>query len=121
MEESILTSIKKLLGLPETYTVFDPDVIMHINTQFMVLNQLGVGPSECFSIVDKSAEWGDFTEDKKTLESVKTYIYLRVKAVFDPSMTTSVNESMKRVGDELEWRLHIEDDDTWPDEGGSDE
>lgn len=104
--ESILTSIKKLLGITEQYEQFDPDIIMHINTAFMTLNDIGVGPVETFSIRDKTDLWNDFIpDDTKKLEGVKTYIYLKVKMVFDPSGSATVNESLKRQADELEWRL----------------
>ena len=105
--ESILTSIKKLLGITEEYDQFDPDIIMHINSVFMVLTQLGVGPAEGFSIEDDTAVWTDFIQDVKKLESVKTYIYLKVKLVFDPPLSSAVIESMNRLINELEWRLNV--------------
>lgn len=105
--ESILTSIKKLLGIDEGYEHFDTDLIMHINSVLFILNQLGVGPSEGFSISDKFAKWSDFIEDETKLESVKTYVYLKVKLVFDPPLSSSVMESMNRMISELEWRLNV--------------
>ena len=105
--ESILTSIKKLLGITEEYDQFDPDIIMHINSVFMILTQLGVGPAEGFSIEDDTAVWTDFIQDAKKLESVKTYIYMKVKLAFDPPLSSAVIESMKRMIDELEWRLNV--------------
>ena len=105
--ESILTSIKKLLGITEEYDQFDPDIIMHINSVFMILTQLGVGPAEGFSIEDDTAVWTDFIQDIKKLESVKTYIYLKVKLAFDPPLSSSVIESMNRLINELEWRLNV--------------
>ena len=105
--ESILISIKKLLGITEEYDQFDPDIIMHINSVFMVLTQLGVGPSEGFSIEDDTAVWTDFIQDIKKLESVKTYIYLKVKLAFDPPLSSAVIESMNRLINELEWRLNV--------------
>ena len=105
--ESILTSIKKLLGIAEEYDQFDPDIIMHINSVFMILTQLGVGPAEGFSIEDDTAVWTDFIQDVKKLESVKTYIYLKVKLVFDPPLSSAVIESMNRLTNELEWRLNV--------------
>ena len=104
--ESILTSIKKLLGITEEDTSFDIDVIMHINTVFMILNQLGVGPEECFSIKDKSEKWLYFTSAKH-VEAVKSYIYLKVRLLFDPPTSGTVMESMNRMIDELEVRLNI--------------
>lgn len=105
--ESILTSIKKLLGITEEYDQFDPDIIMHINSVFMILTQLGVGPAEGFSIEDDTAVWTDFIQDAKKLESVKTYIYLKVKLAFDPPLSSAVIESMNRLINELEWRLNV--------------
>ena len=105
--ESILTSIKKLLGITEEYDQFDPDIIMYINSVFMILTQLGVGPAEGFSIEDDTAVWTDFIQDVKKLESVKTYIYLKVKLAFDPPLSSAVIESMNRLINELEWRLNV--------------
>lgn len=105
--ESILTSIKKLLGITEEYDQFDPDIIMHINSVFMILTQLGVGPAEGFSIEDDTAVWTDFIQDVKKLESVKTYIYLKVKLLFDPPLSSAVIDSTNRLINELEWRLNV--------------
>ena len=105
--ESILTSIKKLLGIEEEYTQFDADIIMHINTVFLNLTQLGVGPSEGFLIEDGSAIWEDFIGDGSQLQAVKTYMYLKVKLLFDPPLSSSVTESMNRMIAELEWRLNV--------------
>ena len=105
--ESILTSIKKLLGIEEEYTQFDADIIMHINTVFLNLTQLGVGPSEGFLIEDDTAIWEDFIGDSGQLQAVKTYMYLKVKLLFDPPLSSSVTESMNRMIAELEWRLNV--------------
>lgn len=107
--ESILTSIKKLLGIAEEYEHFDPDVIMHINTALMTLTQLGVGPPEGFVIEDDTAEWTDFlSEDELSkMQAVKTYIYLSVRLVFDPPTVSSVIEAINRRIAELEWRLNV--------------
>ena len=105
--ESILTSIKKLLGIEEEYTQFDADIIMHINTVFLNLTQLGVGPSEGFLIEDGTAIWDDFIGDSSQLQAVKTYMYLKVKLLFDPPLSSSVTESMNRMIAELEWRLNV--------------
>ena len=105
--ESILTSIKKLLNIAKDYVHFDDDIIMHINSVFMVLTQLGVGPSEGFYIEDDSAVWTDFIEDPAKLQAVKTYIFLKVKLVFDPSSVgSSTLASYERQIQELEWRLN---------------
>ena len=106
--ESILTSIKKLLGIAETYEHFDPDIIMHINTVFMTLTQLGVGPSEGFAIQDDEAYWSDFISDETKLQAVKTYMYLRVRLVFDSaSLGSATLAAYERQIQELEWRLNV--------------
>lgn len=107
MVDSILTSIKKLLGPEEIYEHFDADIIMHINSAFSTLTQLVVGPEEGFVIKDKTAIWTDFIQDDKRLEFVKTYIYLKVKLVFDPPLSSSVLDAMNRQINELEWRLNV--------------
>lgn len=106
MDESILTSIKKLLGIAEEYEHFDQDIIMHINSVFMILSQLGVGPSEGFAISDKSSKWSDLIGDNKNLEAVKSYVYLKVKLLFDPPLNSQVMESTNHLISELEWRLN---------------
>ena len=106
--ESILTSIKKMLGIAEEYTHFDADIIMHINTVFMTLTQLGVGPSEGFFIEDNSTYWIDFIPDLNKLQAVKTYMFLRVKIVFDPgSVGSSTLAAYERQIQEYEWRLNV--------------
>ena len=105
--ESILTSIKKLLGIAEEYEHFDPDIIMHINSVFMILNQIGVGPSEGFTIEDETSVWTDFIPETSNLEAVKTYVHLKVKLLFDPPLSSAVIESINRMISELEWRLNV--------------
>ena len=107
MEESILTSIKKLLGIAEDCEHFDTDIIMHINSVFTILTQIGVGPSEGFSISDKFAIWTDFIPDNKKFESVKSYMHLRVKMLFDPPTSSAVLESINSTIKELEWRINV--------------
>ena len=105
--DSILTSIKKLLGITEEYENFDQDIIMHINSAFMILNQLGVGPKSGFSISDKSSTWDEFIPESSNLEAVKTYVHLKVKLMFDPPLSSTVIEAIKSQINELEWRLNI--------------
>ena len=105
--ESILTSVKKMLGIPEDYEHFDADIIMHINSVFMILTQLGVGPAEGLTIMDEDAIWSDFIQDKKTIESVKSYMYLKVRLLFDPPLGSAGIDSMNRLISELEWRLNV--------------
>ena len=107
MEESILTSIKKLVGIPEEYTNFDMDLIIHINSALSVLNDLGVGPSEGFSISDKTATWSDFVPNHKRIETIKSYVYLKVRMLFDPPTSSSVMEAMTRSINEFEWRINV--------------
>ena len=106
--DSILTSIKKMLGIAEEYTHFDPDIIMHINSVFMTLTQLGVGPSEGFYIEDDMTEWDEFIPDPTKLQAVKTYMYLKVRLVFDSSSLGSATlAAYERQIQELEWRLNV--------------
>ena len=105
----ILQSIKKLLGLDENYDAFDDDVMMHINSVLMILTQLGVGPKNGFSITGEEETWGDYLgEDISKLSAVKTYVYLKVKTMFDPTSSSVVNEATKEMLKELEWRLNSE-------------
>lgn len=105
--ESILTSIKKLLGITEEYTHFDADIIMHINMAFMILNQLGVGPEKCFSIEDDLATWNDFMSEDSSIEMVKTYVYLKVRLIFDPPANSTIIQCINQSISELEWRLYM--------------
>ena len=106
--ESILTSIKKLLGIAEDYTQFDDDIIMHINSVFMTMTQLGVGPSDGFYIEDDSVIWSDFIPESNKLQAVKSYMFIKVKLLFDPSSIGSSTLAMyERQLDRLEWRLNV--------------
>lgn len=105
--ESILTSIKKMLGIAEEYTHFDADLIMHINSVLSILTQIGVGSSEGFSIKDENDVWEDFITEDSKLELVKSYTYMKVKILFDPPLSSSVIESMNRIISELEWRIQV--------------
>lgn len=107
MNDSILTSIKKLLGITEDYEYFDQDIIMHINSVLMILTQLGVGPSQGFSITDKSATWNEFIPEGQNIESVKSYVYQKVRLIFDPPSSNALIESMNRMINEFEWRLNV--------------
>ena len=105
--ESILTSIKKMLGITEEYEHFDADLIMHINSVFMILNQLGVGSSDGFVISGNDEKWLDFLQDDSRLELVKSYMYLKVKLLFDPPLGSAVIDSINRLINEFEWRLNV--------------
>lgn len=112
METSILISTKKILGIAEDYTVFDLDVITHINSAFSTLTQLGVGPAEGFMIEDEDAEWLDFEADDLQYNSVKTYVYLRVRLLFDPPTTSYLIAAFNDQIKELEWRLNTHREET---------
>lgn len=105
--ESILTSIKKLLGIAEEDTNFDRDLIMHINSVFMILTQLGVGPSKGFSIKDENDVWSDFIPEQSSLEAVKSYVCMKVRLMFDPPLSSAVADAINRNISELEWRLNV--------------
>ena len=105
--DSILDSTKKILGLDFDYTDFDLDVITHINTAFMSLRQLGVGPSTGFVISDNTATWDQFTPDIVMLAGVKTYVYLKVRLAFDPPPTSFAIEALQRQIEEAEWRINV--------------
>lgn len=104
--DSILTSIKLLLGITEDYEAFDQQLIMHINSVFMVLTQLGVGPTEGFMIENKNDTWDDFISDDSNLQTVKSYMYLKVKMLFDPPSSSAAMDSANRIINEFEWRLN---------------
>lgn len=116
--ESILLSIKKLLGITEEYTIFDSDLIMHINSVFGILTQIGIGPAEGFSISDEFAKWEDFTENKISLEPIKSYMALKVKLLFDPPTSSAVIDSINKLIAELEWRIFVIGDSPQVESGG---
>ena len=103
--DSILTTIKKMLGITEEYTQFDTDITIHINSIISILSQIGVGPATGFIVVDKTNKWSDWLSTSTDLESVKTYIYLRVRLIFDPPTNSAVTKSYEQTIKELEWRL----------------
>ena len=107
MDESILVSIKKLLGISEDYDYFDQDIVMHIDAAFMVLTQLGIGPSEGFLITDDTDTWSDFIDDSTNLGSIQSYVYMKVKLMFDPPQNSFTVDSMTKLVNELEWRLNV--------------
>ena len=105
---SILVSIKKLLNVEETDDSFDTDIGMLINNEFMTLHQLGIGPDEGFSITDADTKWADFSSDKTLIETVKTYVYMKVRMIFDPPASSVVADAFNSQIRELEWRLNIQ-------------
>lgn len=120
MEDSILKSIKKVVGIAPEYPAFDEDIIMHINTAFSTLTQLGVGPVDGFIIEDDNAKWTEYIPelltDKKKFNSVKTYIGLKVRQLFDPPQTSYLIAAMEKQIVELEFRLNVSREETeWAD------
>lgn len=105
--DSILTSVKKMLGIAEDYEYFDADLIMHINSVLLVLNQLGIGPTNGYSITGKFELWSDFLTDSVQLKAVKSYVYLKVRLLFDPPTSSAVMDSINRSISEYEWRLNV--------------
>lgn len=105
--DSILTSIKSMLGIPEEHKHFDTDLIMHINSVFTILTQLGVGPSEGFAIKDETGNWSDFVSEDAKTELVKSYMYLKVKLLFDPPLGSAVIDAINKQINEFEWRLQV--------------
>ena len=103
--ESILTSIKKLLGIAEEYTHFDDDIVIHINSVFAILTQLGVGPAEGFAIDDDTSVWSDLITENDDFEAIKSYTYLQVKLLFDPPTNSAVLNSINQKIAEYEWRI----------------
>ena len=114
MEGSILDDVKKILGLSSDYNAFDLDIITHINSVFSTLQQLGIGPEQGFSISDKNKNWDEFVANDNGYNLVKTYVYLRVRLLFDPPATSFHLESLNQQVKELEWRLNVyREDSQW--------
>lgn len=107
--QSILSTIKKMLGIAEDYDAFDTDVIVNINSVLMILNQLGVGPEKPFIIYGPNEKWSDFVD--KDVELVKSYIYLKVRLMFDPPSNSFLVSSMEKQISEYEWRLNVQVED----------
>lgn len=107
MATSILTSVKKNLGLAEDYTAFDADILMHINTVLAILGDLGIGPEAGFYVEDVETTWEDYLGTDLRLSSVKTYVFLRVRLIFDPPGTSFHIESINKQIEELEWRISV--------------
>lgn len=114
METSILISTKKILGIAEDYTVFDDVIVTHINSAFSTLTQLGIGPPSGFMIEDETAEWGDFLGVDPDLQfnSVRSYVFLKVRMLFDPPQTSYLISAMEKQIQELEWRLNTRREET---------
>lgn len=108
--DSILRSVKKMLGVADGDNYFDEELIMYINSVFATLTQLGVGPARGFSIEDESYVWTDFVSDMTVVELTKSYMKLKVRLLFDPPTSSSVMDSINRMISEYEWRLNVQAD-----------
>lgn len=108
MTDSILVSIKKMLGLDDEYTPFDTDVLIHINNAFMTLCQMGIGPKDGFEVTDYHQTWSDFLTNDVMLGGVKTWVYLQVKMLFDPPANSFVMDAYKTQSDQILWRLNVQ-------------
>lgn len=112
--DSILNSIKKLLGITEEYTHFDTDVMMNINAVLAILTQMGVGPSSGFTITDSTSTWTDFVGSEYNFSVLQSYVYLKVKLLFDPPSTGPLTQSAERLITEFEFRLFVDSDPVQP-------
>ncbi len=107
-DQSILLSIKKLLNIDDDDTAFDTDITILINSEFMTLQQLGIGPEEGFSINEGDAVWTDFSDDNTLIETVKAYVYMKVRMIFDPPASSVVSDAFNSRIHELEFRLNAQ-------------
>lgn len=105
MIPSILNSTKKVLGIAEDYKAYDFDIRTHINAVLSTLTQLGVGPSAGFEVNDEFAEWVEFLGTDPRLNSVQSYVYLRVRMMFDPPTNSFTITALQEQIKEMEWRL----------------
>lgn len=106
MSNSILDDVKQVLGILPENTAFDVDIIMHINSAISTLTQLGVGPVAGYQVVDSSNQWSEFADDAR-LNSVRSYIFLKVKLIFDPPASGFATAAMERQILELEYRINV--------------
>ena len=105
--DSILTSIKKLMGLTEEYDAFDQDILILINSVLFELEQIGVKAKDGFSLTDKTVVWSDYSDDDRLLNVLKPYIYMKTKVTFDPPTSSGALDSMNRIIDRFEWRINL--------------
>ena len=108
--DSILTSIKKLMGLTEEYDAFDQDILILINSVLFELEQIGVKAKDGFSLTDKTVVWSDYSDDDRLLNALKPYIYMKTKLTFDPPTSSGALDSMNRIIDRFEWRINLYSD-----------
>ena len=107
MEESILKTIKQLIGCPDDFEQFDLDLIVHINSAFATLTHLGVGPKEGYRITGVDNVWSEFEDDAQKLSLIKDYVYIKTRLLFDPPISGSLMDSLKEQLKEMEWRLYM--------------
>ena len=108
-DSNILNDVKEAIGIMPDYTVFDQTLIMNINSVFMILHQMGVGPDKTFQISNGNEQWTDFIPSTyENFESVKTYICMKVRLLFDPPSSSTHMECIKQAINEFEWRLNFE-------------
>lgn len=107
MEDSILKTIKQLIGCPDDFEQFDLDLIVHINSAFATLTHLGVGPKEGYRITGADNAWSEFEDDAKKLSLIKDYVYIKTRLLFDPPTSGSLMDSLKEQLKEMEWRLYM--------------
>lgn len=105
MEASILNSTKKILGMTDDYTVFDTDIVTHINSALSILTQIGIGENEDIVIEDSSTLWDDLDLPQNQLNLVRTYVFLKVRMLFDPPTTSFLIEATNKQIEEFEMRL----------------
>lgn len=108
MSDSILATIKKMLGLDDGYTPFDTEILVHINAAFMTLCQMGIGPKEGYNVTDYDQTWSNFLVNPVMLGAVKTWVYLQVKMMFDPPTNSFVMDAYKTQADQILWRLNVQ-------------
>ena len=114
LDDSVLTTIRTMLGPEEDYKDFDPEIIPHINSAFQRLKQLGVGPTSNFRIEDEDATWGDFFGDEESVQDmVVPFIFLKVKTLFDPPTSSIASEAYKSEIDKLEWLMNVDAETDW--------
>lgn len=107
VNDSILKTVRKMIGPSHECDVFDVDLIVHINSVFATLNQLGVGPEDGFEIEDNAAVWGDYIGSDKRFNGVKSYMYLKTRLLFDPPASSVIVAAMEKQAVEYEWRLNV--------------
>lgn len=110
MDDRILGNVKKLLGIDDAFTDFDVDICIAINTALSTLTQIGIGPKNGFKITSDETTWSEFIGERKDIESVKTFVYLKTKLIFDPPANSFLVNAIEKQLDELTWRLNVSED-----------